>query len=75
MDNTNNIHNLVKDLQKQMDSLVKVNAKILDQIPEEHKHKVGEIQSIIDQAMTAAKTGDLDKLNLISKQHASLFNK
>lgn len=74
MDNTNNIHNLVKDLQKQMDILVKANAKILDQIPEEHKGKVGEIQSIINQAMTAAKTGDLDKLNQISKQHASLFN-
>jgi hypothetical protein len=71
MENTKEI---VKQVKKNLDKLLKQNDQILSNLPDEHKAKVLPIQLDIQAVMRAAKSGDMNKIIEISKRYADTNN-
>jgi len=71
MENTKEI---VKQVKKNLDKLLKQNDQILNNLPDEHKAKVLPIQLDIQAVMRAAKSGDMNKITEISKKYADTNN-
>ena len=71
MDNTKEI---VKQVKKNLDKLLKQNDEILSKLPDEHKSKILPIQLDIQAVMRAAKSGDMNKITEISKRYADTSN-
>ena len=65
-----NTKELVKQVQKNLNKLLKQNDKILRNLPDEHKAKVLPIQLDIQNVIRAAKNGDMSKITEISKKYA-----
>lgn len=66
-----NTKELVKQVQKNLDKLLKQNDEILRNLPDEHKAKVLPIQLDIQNVIRAAKNGDMNKITEISKRYAN----
>lgn len=71
MENTKEIVNQVK---KNLNKLLKQNDEILRNIPDEHKSKILPIQLDIQKVMRAAKQGDISMITEISKKYADTNN-
>lgn len=71
MENTKEIVNQVK---KNLNKLLKQNDEILRNIPDEHKSKILPIQLDIQNVMRAAKQGDISMITEISKKYADTNN-
>lgn len=65
-----NTKELVKQVKKNLDKLLKQNDEILINLPDEHKSKILPIQLDIQAVMRAAKNGDMSKITEISKKYA-----
>ena len=65
-----NTKELVKQVQKNLNKLLKQNDEILINLPDEHKSKILPIQLDIQAVMRAAKNGDMSKITEISKKYA-----
>ena len=70
-----NTKELVKQVQKNLNKLLKQNDEILINLPDEHKSKILPIQLDIQAVMRAAKNGDMSKITEISKKYADTNNK
>lgn len=66
-----NTKELVKQVQKNLNKLLKQNDEILRNLPDEHKAKVLPIQLDIQDVIRAAKNGDMNKITEISKRYAN----
>lgn len=66
-----NTKELVDQIKKSLDQLLKHNDEILRNLPDEHKAKVLPIQLDIHEVMRAAKNGDMNKITEISKRYAN----
>ena len=69
-----NTKELVKQVQKNLNKLLKQNDEILRNLPDEHKSKVLPIQLDIQNVIRAAKNGDMSKITEISKKYADTNN-
>ena len=66
-----NTKELVKQVQNNLNKLLKQNDEILRNLPDEHKAKVLPIQLDIQNVIRAAKNGDMNKITEISKRYAN----
>lgn len=70
----NNTKEIVKQVKKNLDKLLKQNDEILSKLPDEHKSKILPIQLDIQAVMRAVKSGDMNKITEISKRYADTSN-
>lgn len=70
----NNHKTLIDQIQKSMDVLMKKNNQLMSSIPAEEQHKVVNISKDINAALNAAKEGDSDLINKLTKKYASYNN-
>ena len=69
MDKTQ-IENIAKQVKKNMDKLIRVTDDIMKQVPKEHQDKITPLQMDIHSALRAAKSGDMEKINELSRKYA-----
>lgn len=70
-----NTKELVDQIKKNMDQLLKANDQFLRDLPEDQRSKVLPIQLDIQNVIRAAKKGDINKINEISKRYADTNSK
>lgn len=68
------ISEIAKQVKKNMDKLIRVTDDIMKSIPEEHRDKITPLQIDIHTALRAAKSGDLEKINELSRKYADTNN-
>lgn len=66
---------ITENLRKSMDSLMILQNKMFADMPEECKDKIIPIQADINDAISCIKSGDLLKINEISKKYAGNINR
>lgn len=64
------IENIAKQVKKNMDKLIRVTDDIMKQVPKEHQDKIMPLQIDIHSALRAAKSGDMEKINELSRKYA-----
>ena len=74
MHNQENLQELINGLESSLQTLVRINAEALSQVPDEHKHLVKDAQKSMNDTLEAVKQGDLTKLNEIILRNANLSN-
>lgn len=69
--NAKNALETAEELKKNLDKLLKIQRQSINSLPEEERAKLQFVNSEINQIMKAAKEGDFNKLQEISKKYAS----
>ena len=72
--NAKNALETAEELKKNLDKLLKIQRQSINSLPEEERAKLQFVNSEINQIMKAAKEGDFNKLQEISKKYASSTN-
>ena len=69
--NAKNALETAEELKKNLDKLLKIQRQSINSLPEAERSKLQFVNSEINQIMKAAKEGDFNKLQEISKKYAS----
>lgn len=69
--NAKNALETAEELKKNLDKLLKIQRQSINSLPEEERAKLQFVNSEINQIIKAAKEGDFNKLQEISKKYAS----
>ncbi len=69
--NAKNALETAEELKKNLDKLLKIQRQSINSLPEAERAKLQFVNSEINQIMKAAKEGDFNKLQEISKKYAS----
>jgi hypothetical protein len=69
--NAKNALETAEELKKNLDKLLKIQRQSINSLPETERAKLQFVNSEINQIMKAAKEGDFNKLQEISKKYAS----
>jgi hypothetical protein len=69
--NAKNALETAEELKKNLDKLLKMQRQTINSLPEAERAKLQFVNSEINQIMKAAKEGDFNKLQEISKKYAS----
>lgn len=72
--NAKNALETAEELKKNLDKLLKIQRQSINSLPEAERAKLQFVNSEINQIMKAAKEGDYNKLQEISKKYASSIN-
>lgn len=68
-------NDITKNLKKAMESVMILQNQLFNNMPDECKDKIIPIQKDIAEAMGCITSGDLTKINEISKKYAGITNK
>lgn len=69
------LNDITLNLQKAMESVMILQNKVFQDMPQECRDQIMPIQKDIAEAMSCLKTGDITKINEISQKYASHLNK
>lgn len=69
------IEKMVSQVKKNMDKLIRVTDNLMKQVPKEHQDKITPLQMDIHSALRAAKSGDMEKINELSRKYADTNSK